>query len=56
MVISPQPGPCLTEADAAERLNLLVMPFLFYIDAAQGRVSVLYIRYDGHYGVITPAN
>ena len=25
------------------------------IDAAQGRASVLYHRYDGHYGLITPA-
>ena len=56
VVISPQPAPCLTEADAADRLNLLDMPFLFYVDAAQGRASVLYHRYDGHYGVITPAN
>jgi ribosome-associated translation inhibitor RaiA len=54
VVISPQPAPCLTEAGAAERLRLLDMPFLFYIDAAQGRASVLYNRYDGHYGLITP--
>lgn len=56
VVISPQPAPCLTEAEAAERLNLLDMPFLFYIDAAQGRASVLYHRYDGDYGLITPSN
>jgi hypothetical protein len=34
---------------------LLDLPFLFFIDAAPGRVSVLYHRYDGHYGLITPA-
>ena len=38
-----------------ERLTLLALPFLFYIDAAQGRASVLYRRIDGNYGVITPA-
>jgi hypothetical protein len=55
VTISPQPTPCLTEAEAAERIGLLGLPFLFYIDAAQGRASVLYHRYDGHLGVITPA-
>ena len=38
-----------------EGLGLLGLPFLFFIDAAQGRASVLYHRYDGHYGLITPA-
>jgi ribosome-associated translation inhibitor RaiA len=52
---SRQPVPCLTEEEAADRLNLLGLPFLFYVDAAQGRASVLYHRYDGHYGLITPA-
>ena len=33
----------------------LGFPFLFFIDAAPGRASVLYHRYDGHYGLITPA-
>jgi len=55
VTISPQPAPCLTEKEAAERLGLLGLPFLFYIDAAEGRASVLYHRYDGHYGLITPA-
>jgi hypothetical protein len=36
-------------------MGLLGLPFLFFVDAAQGRASVLYHRYDGHYGVITPA-
>jgi hypothetical protein len=56
VVISPQPAQCLTEVEAAERLSLLDMPFLFFIDAAQGRASVLYHRYDGHYGLITPTD
>ncbi|WP_123024415.1 ribosome hibernation promotion factor [Mycolicibacterium stellerae] len=53
--ISPQPVPCLTVGEAKERLGLLDLPFLFYVDAAEGRASVLYHRYDGHYGLITPA-
>jgi len=55
VTISRQPLPCLTEEEAANRLGLLGLPFLFFIDAAHGRASVLYHRYDGHYGLITPA-
>ncbi|CAN3127402.1 ribosome hibernation promotion factor [Mycobacterium sp. smrl_JER01] len=55
VTISPQPLPCLQEQEAIERLALLDLPFLFYIDAAQGRAAVLYRRYDGAYGLITPA-
>ena len=55
VTISPQPAPCLTESEAAHRLGLLGLPFLFYIDADHGCASILYHRYDGHYGVITPA-
>ncbi|OCB49764.1 integrase [Mycobacterium vulneris] len=56
VTISPQPLPCLTQDQAVERLGLLGLPFLFYVDAAEGRASVLYHRYDGHYGLITPAS
>jgi hypothetical protein len=55
LTISSQPVPCLTVEQAIERLGLLGLPFIFFIDAAQGRASVLYSRYDGHYGLITPA-
>jgi len=55
LTISPHPAPCLTVEQATERLGLLGLPFLFFIDAAQGRACVLYHRYDGHYGLITPA-
>ena len=55
VTVSAAAPPCLREQDAAERLVLLGLPFLFYIDAAQGRASVLYRRFDGNYGVITPA-
>ena len=55
LTISPHSAPCITVEQATERLDVLGMPFLFFIDAAQGRASVLYHRYDGHYGLITPA-
>ena len=55
LTISSQPPPCITVAQAVERLGVLGLPFLFFIDAAQGRASVLYQRYDGHYGLITPS-
>ena len=44
VTISPHPPPCLREQDAIERMNLLGVPFLFFIDAAFGRISVLYRR------------
>lgn len=53
--ISPHPVPCLREEDALARLSEMDLAFLFYIDAAEGRACVLYRRYDGHYGLITPA-
>ncbi|OBF09755.1 integrase [Mycobacterium sp. ACS4054] len=55
VTVSAQPLPCLTEEGAADRLALLGLPFLFFIDADHGCASVLYHRYDGHYGLITPA-
>ncbi|MGE2691844.1 ribosome hibernation promotion factor [Mycolicibacterium pulveris] len=55
VTISATAPPCITVEQATERLGLLGLPFLFFIDAAQGRAGVLYRRYDGHYGLITPA-
>lgn len=55
LTISPHPAPCITVEQAAERLGLLGLPFLFFIEARQGRAAVLYLRCDGHYGLITPA-
>lgn len=55
VTFSSQPAPCITVEAATERLGILDLPFLFFIDAAQGRASLLYHRYDGHYGLITPA-
>lgn len=53
--VSLQPAPQLDQAVAIERLNLTDLPFLFYQDKDSLRGNVLYRRYDGHYGIITPA-
>ncbi|MER7506609.1 sigma 54 modulation/S30EA ribosomal C-terminal domain-containing protein [Nonomuraea pusilla] len=54
LTVSPVPAPVLTEQEAVERLEFTGRPFVFYADAATGRGCVLYHRYDGHYGLITP--
>ncbi|UXA08917.1 HPF/RaiA family ribosome-associated protein [Mycobacterium sp. SMC-2] len=56
LTISPQPAPRLTVEQAIERIGLLGLPFLFFVDTARDRGSVLYHRYDGHYGIIIPAS
>lgn len=55
LTISPQPAPRLDIDQAIERMGLLGLPFLFFVDTARERGNVLYHRYDGHYGLITPA-
>jgi ribosomal subunit interface protein len=47
------PVPVLTDAEAQRRLDLTGAPFVFYLDPDSGRGRVLYLRYDGHCGVIT---
>lgn len=55
VTVSTQPAPQLNTREAVDRLNLTGLPFLFFLDAERGRGGVLYRRYDGHYGLITPA-
>lgn len=55
VTVSPHPLPCLTEDKALQRLVLLDRPFLFFIEASQGRAGVLYRRVEGGYGLIAPA-
>ena len=55
LTVSPQPAPQLTVAEAVERLELTGWPFVFFVNTDGERGSVLYHRYDGHYGLITPA-
>jgi ribosome-associated translation inhibitor RaiA len=56
ITVSTQNAPQLSAAEAIDRLNLSGQPFLLYADAVTGRGRVLYRRYDGHYGLIRPAD
>jgi hypothetical protein len=47
--------PTITVADAEQLLDLGELPFVFFMDPRRGRGRVLYRRYDGHYGLIVPA-
>jgi hypothetical protein len=47
--------PTLTVAEATDRLDAGGERFVFFANAATGRGNVLYLRYDGHYGLLTPA-
>lgn len=47
--------PELTLFDAQERLDAAHEPFVFFVNAETGRGNVVYRRFDGHYGLITPA-
>ncbi|MER5635531.1 sigma 54 modulation/S30EA ribosomal C-terminal domain-containing protein [Kitasatospora sp. NPDC002227] len=44
----------LAVGEAVKGLELGGWPSVFITDAATGRGNVLYHRYDGHYGLITP--
>lgn len=48
----PEPVPVCSVDEAVDRLDLTDAPLLFFVDAATGRGSVLYHRYDGHYGLV----
>ncbi|MGQ0434227.1 MAG: ribosome hibernation promotion factor [Microthrixaceae bacterium] len=49
------PAP-MTVDDAVALLDLGAEPFVFSLDPETRRGGVLYRRYDGHYGLITPAS
>lgn len=55
VTVSDQPAAELSTAEAMERMALSNQPFLFFRDVERGRGALLYRRYDGHYGLITPA-
>jgi hypothetical protein len=46
--------PKLVLSEAVERLNAGNEPYVFFVNGESGRGNVLYRRYDGHYGLITP--
>jgi ribosome-associated translation inhibitor RaiA len=55
ITVSEQPGQRLSVAEARDRLELAGWPFVFFVDSADGHASVLYHRFDGHYGLLKPA-
>ncbi len=52
---SPTRPPTMGTEDAIELLDLGDLPFVFFVDPENRRGRVLYRRYDGHYGLIVPA-
>jgi ribosomal subunit interface protein len=55
IVVSHQHAPELTLTEAEERLDASHERFVFFTHAESKRGNVVYRRYDGHYGLITPA-
>ncbi|WP_127358489.1 HPF/RaiA family ribosome-associated protein [Actinacidiphila soli] len=55
LTVSDLPAPLMTLTEAKQRLDITGFPFVFFADDATGRGNVLYHRYDGHCGLITPA-
>lgn len=53
--VNAAPAPELTAEEAKARLDVSGEPFVFFRDAGSGRGTVLYRRYDGHYGLVEPA-
>ena len=53
LTLEPRPPRLVLDA-AIERLEAGDEPFVFFVDPATDRGAVLYRRYDGHYGLITP--
>jgi len=41
---------------AVEEMNVLSHRFMFFVDADSDRGNVIYMRYDGNYGLIEPAD
>jgi Sigma 54 modulation/S30EA ribosomal protein C terminus len=56
VTVSRLPAPRLTVEEAADRLDAVGQPFTFFLDARTGRGRIVYHRYDGHYGLLVPAD
>lgn len=54
-VLDAEPVPVLAVEAAIEHLNATDEPFVFFVDEASGRGTILYHRYDGHYGLVSAA-
>jgi hypothetical protein len=51
--VDPHDAPLLTVAEARQRLDSGREQFVFFTEPSTGQANVLYLRYDGHYGLIT---
>ncbi len=54
LTIAASPPPELSVHQAIERLGAEGEDHLFFANTATGRGNVMYRRYDGHYGLLTP--
>lgn len=55
VTISDSPAPQYSVQEATARMAVWEQPFLFFQDTERGRGALLYHRYDGHYGLVEPA-
>ena len=55
ITVTKMSAPRLPVTEAAARLESAGQPFLFFINAGTGGGNLVYHRYDGHYGLISPA-
>ncbi|WP_344636589.1 sigma 54 modulation/S30EA ribosomal C-terminal domain-containing protein [Kitasatospora cystarginea] len=55
LAMSPTPAPLTNPAEAKKRLDATGLPFVFFANDTTGHGNNLHHRYDGHYGLITPA-
>lgn len=52
--VDEAPAPRIDVEQAQQRLEITGEPFVFFVDDELGRGCVLYHRFDGDYGLITP--
>jgi hypothetical protein len=55
VTLSDQGAARLSVGEAVERMSVWPQPFLFFQNSENDRGSVLYLRFDGRYGLISPA-
>jgi hypothetical protein len=55
MTVNSHRVPTFTETDAANHLAQGWLPYVFYTDRTSGRGNLVYRRYDGELGLISPA-
>lgn len=56
ITVSKIPAPRLSVTEATARLEAAGQPFVFFVNPETGRGNLIYHRYDGHYGLIEPAD